>query len=540
MTRQRLETDVLIIGGGLAGIAAALELLERGRRVLILDRDEESRFGGLAKDAFGGMALSGTPLQKLNGIRDDADLLLRDWLSFAEFAPEDRWPLRWAQLYAQRNHEDIYRWLVSRKVRFFPAVNWVERGEFQPGNSVPRYHIVWGTGWELVRVLAGQLRSHRNAGQLQICFRHRVDELVQTAGAVTGCVGVDESNGQNFSARADVTLVATGGINGSLEKVRQHWPPTWNRPPEVILNGSHPYADGKLHDAVEKIGGNITHLDWQWNYAAGIRHPKPRMPEHGLSLIPPKSALWMDATGRRIGPHPLVTGFDTHGLCERICHLPHGYTWQVLNRKIACKEISISGSEHNPAFRDRKPVAFMKEILLGNDGLYEYLVNECEDVVQADSFDELVRKMDALSLGPRIDAAGMLADIQQYDAVIGRGETFHNDDQLRRIEHARRWKGDKVRTLKYQKILDKDAGPLVAIREFIISRKSMGGIQTDDQCRVLSAAGTPIANLYAAGEAAGFGGGGISGKRSLEGTFLSSCILTGRIAGRAMGGVTQP
>ena len=538
MTAQRLKTEILIVGGGIAGMVVALELLDQGRNVLLLDRDEESRFGGLAKDAFGGMALCGTAQQKLNAIHDSPDLLLRDWLSFAEFSSDDYWPRRWAELYAQRNHDDVYRWLQDHHVRFFPAVNWVERGEFLPGNSVPRYHIVWGTGWEMVRLLEGQLRYHRNRSKLQLLFRHRVDDLLMSDGRVTGCVGLDELQSNHFEVEAEMTVVATGGINGCLDKVRQNWP--WDMVPPVILNGSHPYADGTLHDAVEKLGGNITHLNWQWNYAAGIRHPQPRMPEHGLSLIPPKSALWMDATGRRVGPHPLVTGFDTHGMCERICRLPQGYTWQVMNRKIARKEISISGSEHNPSFRDRKPVKFMREILLGNDDLYDYLTRECEDVVVADTYAELVRKMDNLSLGVSIDAEGMLRDIQQYDAVIDRGETFHNDDQLRRIEHARRWKGDKIRTLKHQKILDPEAGPLVAIREFVVSRKSMGGIQTDDHSRVLRQDGSPVSGLYAVGEAAGFGGGGLNGKRALEGTFLSACVLSGRIAARSITGNSNP
>lgn len=538
MAAHPYKTEVLIIGGGIAGIVAALELLDAGRQVLMLDRDVAERFGGLAKDAFGGMALCGTPQQRFNGIKDDPDLLLRDWLSFAEFSPADKWPLQWAQMYAQRNHEDVYRWLVEHQVKFFPAVNWVERGEYLPGNSVPRYHIVWGTSWEMVRVLGEQLRHHRNAGNLKLCFQHRVDELVQRDGVITGCVGHNEAQHQDFEVQADVTIVATGGINGCLKKVREHWP--WRTVPPVILNGSHQYSDGKLHDAVEKLGGKITHLDWQWNYAAGIRHPRPRWPEHGLSLIPPKSALWLDACGRRVGPHPLVTGFDTHGLCERICELPQGYTWQVMNRKIARKEISISGSEHNPSFRDRKAVKFMREILLGNDDLYEYLVTQCEDVVTANSIEELVQKMNALSIGTTIDAIGMLSDIQAYDANIDRGKALHNDDQLRRLEHARRWKGDRLRVLKNQKILDPAAGPLVAIREFIVSRKSMGGIQTDTHSRVLSAAGEPLQNLYAVGEAAGFGGGGISGKRSLEGTFLSSCILNARIAARSINGITNP
>lgn len=534
------KTDIVIVGGGIAGITAALELLDTNKRVWILDRDEEENFGGLAKEAFGGMALCGTPLQKLNGIRDNPDLMLRDWLSFALFGEHDHWPRYWAEAYCQRNFVDVYRWLRKQGTQFFPAVNWVERGEFMPGNSVPRYHIVWGTGWELVRVLEGRLRSHKHAANLRIAFHHRVEDFLIQNGSVMGVRGVDESTGIPFEIEAETVLVAAGGINGNLDKVRQHWPRDCGAAPATVLNGSHRYADGLLHDVSAHLGANITHLDWQWNYAAGIHHPAPKMPLQGLSLIPPKSALWMDATGRRVGPHPMVTGFDTHGLCQRICQLPHGYTWQIMNRKIAHKEISISGSEHNPAFRDRKPVTFAREILLGNDNLYDYLVNECPDVITANSLAELGAKMNAFDPDVTVDINGMVQDVRYYDSVIDRGSALHNDDQLRRIEHARRWKGDKVRTLKYQKIDDPSAYPLVAIREFIISRKSMGGIQTDNHCRVLSTEGTPIENLYAIGEAAGFGGGGANGNRSLEGTFLSACILTGRIAARSIAGHSDP
>lgn len=537
---ETLKADVLIIGAGLAGITVALELLDAGKQVLILDRDEESRLGGLANEAFGGMALCGTTQQRLNGIKDSPDLMLRDWLSFADFTQQDKWPYYWAQCYAQRNHDDVYRWLKKMGVGFFPAVNWVERGEFMPGNSVPRYHIVWGTGWQLVKMLVSRLRGHKNAQRLQFAFHHRVDELLCSNGSVTGVRGVDEQSQTEFEYEACVVVVATGGVNGNLGKVRENWPKQWGQAPAMLLNGSHQYADGLIHDAAQCIGANITHLDWQWNYAAGIQHPQPRMPYHGLSLIPPKSALWMDAMGRRIGPCPLVTGFDTHGLCQRISHLPHGYSWQVMNRKIARKEISISGSEHNSALRDRKLGAFLKEILLGNDSLYDYLVNQCPDVVTADTLEELGRKMNEVDPQVDVDISGMIRDIKQYDSVIERGETLHNDDQLRRIEQVRRWRGDKVRTLKYQKIDDPKAGPFVAIRECIISRKSMGGIQTDDHSRVLSQTGKPFGNLYAVGEAAGFGGGGANGNRALEGTFLSLCILTGRIAGRSISGQLHP
>lgn len=534
------QTEVVIIGGGIAGIVTALELLNKGITCLILDRDTPERFGGLARDAFGGMALCGTPLQKMNRIRDNPELLLRDWLSFADFGPEDHWPRTWAEMYAHRNNPDVYQWLLSQGIKFFPAVNWVERGDFAPGNSVPRYHIVWGTGWELAEVLIARLKDHSQADKAKVHFNHFVEDFTLTNGEVTGCRGVDEATNEPFEVKANTVVVASGGINGNLDKVRQHWPADWPSPPDTILNGSHPYADGWLHDKLGEQGGNITHLEWQWNYAAGIHHPKPRMPLHGLSLIPPKSALWMDCRGNRIGPRPMVTGFDTNKLCERVCRQEKGYTWQVLNKKIARKEISISGSEHNPSFRDKKAVKFLKEILLGNDDLYEYMINECPDVVVADSLPELVEKMNAVTGENLVSLQNMERDIKAYDRQIDRGPTFHDDEQLRLIEHARRWKGDKVRTCKYQKILDETAFPLVAMREFLISRKSMGGIQTDDCSRVLNTAGKPMKNLYAVGEAAGFGGGGVCGKRSLEGTFLSLCILSGRIAGRHLGGESSP
>ncbi len=540
MGQQTYKTDVVIVGGGIAGIASAIELLDRGFDVLMVDRDIKSKFGGLAREAFGGMALCCTPQQKFNSIADSPELMFRDWTTFGEMPKDDKWPMKWAEMYAYRNYEDIYCWLRQRNVEFFPAVNWVERGDFIAGNSVPRYHIVWGTGWELVEVLIHHLKNHRNARKLTLLFEHFVSGFDMAAGELATCHGVNESNNTDFVIHANTFIGATGGINGCIKKVKENWPTDWPPAPAVILNGSHKYADGMLHDEVGKLGGNITHLDQQWNYAAGIRHPQPKIPDQGLSLIPPKSALWVDCYGKRIGPRPMVTGFDTTDLCHRVCEQDNGYTWQVLNKKIARKEMSISGSEHNPSFRDKKAVKFLKEILLGNDNLYQYLTTQCPEVVVAYSLSELVDKMNAVAGNSLVSYKKLKHDIQEYDDQLARGSRFHNDDQARRIVHARQWKGDKVRTLKAQQILDKKAMPLVAMREYIISRKSMGGVQTDDHSRVLDNNGNVIKNLYAVGEMAGFGGGGSNGNRSLEGTFLSGCILSGRIAARSIGGVAVP
>jgi hypothetical protein len=531
MTAER--ADAAIVGGGLAGICAALELLDAGKRVLLLDRDEPTRFGGLAKESFGGILVVGSREQRWAGIHDTPDLAYADWCSFAEFDAGDDWPRAWARAYVESCGDEIDRWLRKRGVGFFPVPHWVERGLFAPGNSVPRFHIVWGTGHELALRLIAALRSHRNAANVTLRFGRRVERLIVEGGAVAGCAGALEDGGGTFEVRAERTIVAAGGINGNMERVRANWHPDWRTPPETILNGSHRFADGMLHDAVGAAGGSITHLDRMWNYAAGVHHPRPRKPNHGLSLVPPRSALWLNWRGERIGPMPLVTGFDTRDLVARICAQERQYSWQLMNRTIALRELAVSGAEFNPSVREKKAVAFVREQLRGNAWLLEQLVGPCEDFVEAATLPELVAKMNALQGDDavRIDAVRTAAEA--YDAQIERGPALHDDEQLRRIAALRRWRGDRVRTCKFQKILDPEAGPLIAVREFIVSRKSLGGIRTDLSSRVLDAAGRPIPGLYAAGEAAGFGGGGMNGLRALEGTFLGGCILTGRVAGRA-------
>jgi predicted oxidoreductase len=528
----RQQTDVVVVGAGIAGIVAAYELLSRGRRVLLLDRDAEENLGGLAKESFGGIWFAGTPLQRKYGIRDSAALGLADWLSFGELGPDDRWPRAWAEAYVERCVPEVYDWLGDLEVEFMPMPMWVERGLHVPGNSVPRWHIVWGTGHVLAVKLSQQLLGHPARNLLDCRYGHRVDTLVTSEGRVAGCRGVIESSGEEFEVAAEAVIIAAGGINGDIDRVRANWHADWSRPPEVILNGSHKFADGRLHDAAQNVGAAVTHLDWQWNYAAGVRHWRPRKPGHGLSLVPPKSALWLNWRGERIGPMPLVTGYDTHDLVAQVCRQDRAYSWQLLNRKIALKELAVSGAEFNPAFRDRQRLRVARDLLLGNRWLYEELTANCEDVVVADTLPELVERMNDLVGDSSVEFDAVDEAATRYDERIDLGPRFHNDEQLRRIEFARRWTGDRLRTCNAQKILDRKARPLVAIREFIISRKSMGGLQTDLESRVLDLAGRPVPGLFAAGEAAGFGGGGMNGKRGLEGTFLGGCIFGGRIAGK--------
>ncbi len=531
MTNLAYKADVVVIGGGLAGIAAALELLDQGRSVVIIDRAEEARFGGLARKSFGGIFIVGSPEQRRAGIRDSVDLALRDWLSFGELQSRDVWPRRWAESYIAASHDEVCRWLKDRGVTFFPVVHWVERGLHQPGNSVPRFHMVWGTGQGLILALIGKLHTHPRRERLALAFRHRVTDLIESGGRYTGCRGIDEATGREFTAMGECVIVASGGIGGNLELVRKHWYRPWGDPPEHLVNGSHPEADGHLHEVVAGRGGRVVNLEKMWNYAAGVHHWKPEHEHHGISLVPPKSALWVNYQGRRMGPPAMVTAFDTRYLVETICRQEKKYSWQILNWKIARKELAVSGSEFNHAIRDRKRIAFLATLLFGNQKLVREFVDNCPDFVTATSIDELAGRMNELTGTNDVDAGQLADEIRQYDDAIARGPALHNDDQLRRIAHTRQYRGDRIRTCKFARINDP---PLIAIREFILIRKSLGGIETDLQSRVLNEAGEPIPGLYAIGEAAGFGGGGIHGLRSLEGTFLGGCIFSGRMAGKAI------
>jgi predicted oxidoreductase len=532
------QADVVIAGGGLAGIVTAYELLGRGRKVLLVDKDRQENFGGLAKESFGGVHMIGTPHQKRMGIRDSPDLAWQDWESFAAFGAGDELPRRWAKLYCERSLEYIYHFLDDKKVQFLPLVNWPERGVFRPGNSVPRWHITWGTGHEIIFRLLNALEAHPQRRNLELIFEHEVSDVEVTDGRAVGVVGKKLADGSAFRARGEHVVIASGGIcGGDLSKLKSNWFKEWGEPPEVILNGAHIYGDGLLHDRVAALGGSLTHLDLHWHYAAGVHHPKKRKPADGLSLVPPRSALWLNARGERIGPMPLVGYTDTRFLVESILRQPGKYSWQLLNRKIAEKELAVSGSDYMTAFRQKKKSLLLKHLLFGNKELIDRLVRECpDDFVVARTVPELVDGMNQRSLfGIKVDGAALESAARAYDAQIDRGPAYFNDDQLRRIMNFRGYRGDRIRTCKFQKILDEKAGPLIAIREFILSRKSLGGIQTDLQCRVMKGDGAPIAGLYAVGEAAGFGGGGIHGKGSLEGTFLGGCVLTGRVCAEGIG-----
>jgi predicted oxidoreductase len=528
------EADVAIIGGGLAGIVTALELLDQGKDVVLLELNGEEKFGGLARVSFGGIFVVGSREQRRAGFRDTVDLALADWISHGELDEADVWPRRWAEAYVSQCHDDVYVWLRRNGIKFFPVVHWVERGISTTGNTVPRFHIVWGTGEGLVLGLLDKLEAHPHRSRLRVCLRHRVTGLTRSGGSFSGCTGTHEVTGEEFEVEAGCVVVASGGIMGDLDRVRRHWPRQLGEPPEHLLSGAQPAADGNVHDLAEAQGAKLTHLDRMWLYAAGVHHWRPDHELHGLSVVPSRSALWLNFRGERMGPPAVMGSYDARYAVETICRQKKRHSWQIMNQRIARRELSISGSEFNHAAREKKFLRFVFSVLWGNPGLVQEFSDNCPDFVAAGTLPELAAKMNALAGSEDVDPERLAAEVRRYDELVARGPIPGGDDQVLRIAATRKYRGDRVRTCKFARIDDPRAMPFIAIRSHILTRKSLGGIQTDLRCRVLDLAGEPLPGLYAVGEAAGFGGGGVHGIRSLEGTFLGGCVLGGRLAARSI------
>ncbi|MCL8008655.1 FAD-dependent oxidoreductase [Gelidibacter japonicus] len=534
-----LNYENIIVGGGLAGISTAIELLDHNKKVLIVERDIEEHFGGLAKRSFGGILFSGTPQQKKAGIKDSPQLLFEDWMRYGDFTKTDTLGAQWAKYYSDNSISVIYNWLIAKKVDFLPVVNWPERGMDVKGNSVPRWHITWGTGYDLTNKVTNYLLNHPKKEHLEIKFQHKVESIIIDNKKAVGIEVIDELTKERFNITSENIIIASGGIMGSdLKLVKSHWPTRFQTPPDSLLNGSHKYADGTLHLDLDKKGIPSTHLNKQWHYAAGIPTPNPESGKFrdGLSLVPPRSAIWVDATGKRFTP-PLVAYTDTSYFVEHILKTKDQYSWSIMNWKIAIKELAVSGSDYMTAFRNRDKLRLIKDVLFGNKDLVNRLIEESDHFIVADNLADLVKKMNEQDEKIVVDFETLEKGLKAYDDEIDRGKKYFNDEQLRRLVNFRLYKGDKIRTSKFQKILDPKAGPLIAVKQYILSRKSLGGIPTNLNSQVIDKNGDTVSGLYAVGESAGFGGGGIHGSRSLEGTFLGSCILTGRVAGAHIAGI---
>ena len=530
MNSLKYQAEVVVVGAGLAGLVASIELLELDKKILLLERDNMSSLGGLAKQSFGGICLVDTPEQKRSGIKDSMDLALSDWLRYGEINQEGHAKC-WAESYIENSMSIVYEWLKKRNISFLPVVNWPERGMNVKGNSVPRWHISWGTGFQIIKNTLSYLEAHPKRKNLTLCTEHKVENFIINSGAVVGVKGITTcGKTKSFEAYAESTALACGGVcGGDLSFLKKSWPKEQSPMPNNILNGSHRYADGALHKKAQDLGASLSNLDKNWHYAAGIHYPqnKSDVAQKGLSLVPPRSALWLNALGQRIGPSPLVGYTDTSYLVDSILKEPGQYSWQILNWKIAIRELAVSGCQYMSSFLKKSRTKLLWELLFGNKALVRHLIENSEDFVVADNLEELAQKMNHLTEkdGILVHKQDFLNSIRHYDSIVDSGSS--NDFQLKKLLEFKKYRGDRLRIARSQKIEEKSSLPLIAIREFILTRKSLGGIVTNLSCEVLNDQGRAIPGLYAIGESSGFGGGGIHGKRSLEGTFLGSCVLTG-------------
>jgi predicted oxidoreductase len=554
-----MDADVIVIGAGLAGLVATHELTARGKQVALVDQENPANLGGQAYWAFGGIFLVNSPEQRHLGVKDSFELAWNDWQGSAQFdrlEDEDSWAARWARAYVEFAAGEKRPWLASHGVRFLPTVGWAERGDLRAtghGNSVPRFHVAWGTGTGVVEPFVAAAQRAAAEGLVTFYHRHQVDELLVVGGAATGVRGTvlaedDSARGVasnrdkagEFELTAQAVIVTTGGIGGNHDIVRRFWPQRMGTPPTNMITGVPAYVDGRMLDISAAAGVRLVNRDRMWHYTEGVQNWNPIWPKHAIRILPGPSSMWFDALGRRL-PDPCLPGYDTLSTLRHlrttddIARFDH--SWFILNQKIIEKEFALSGSEQNPDITSKDRTAFLRERLLssGAPAPVEAFKKHGADFVVAASLGELVAKMNTLTDEPLLDATQIREQIQARDLQMN--NPYSKDSQVQGIRNSRRYLGDRLgRTAAPHKILDTSAGPLIGVKLHILTRKTLGGMQTDLQSRALGRDGQPIQGLYAAGEVAGFGGGGVHGYNALEGTFLGGCLFSGRAAGRHAAG----
>lgn len=556
-----MDADVIIVGGGLAGLVAAHELTRAGKRVALVDQENASNLGGQAFWSFGGLFLVDSPEQRRLGVRDSLDLAWRDWRGSAGWdrlegpQAEDEWAIRWGRAYVEFAAGEKRAWLKQHNIRLTPMVGWAERGAgkaFGHGNSVPRFHVAWGTGTGVSEPFAERAREAAKNGRLTFHHRHRVDHLLIEGGRVRGVSGAvlaadDAPRGASssrevigdFTLKADAVILATGGIGGDHDLVRRYWPERLGAPPRRMITGVPAHVDGRMLDIAADAGARLVNRDRMWHYVEGVQNWAPIWPDHAIRILPGPSPLWFDALGRRL-PFPALPGYDTMATLKYLRTTPdlaeHDHSWFIVTEAMLAKEFALSGSEQNQDITNRNLLGVLRS-RLGQGAPREVAAfrDKGADFVVADDLETLVGRMNGLSEQPLLDPALIRAQIEDRDAQMA--NPYAKDAQIQGIHNSRRYRGDRwARTSAPHRVLDPSAGPLIGVRLHILTRKSLGGLQTDLSSRVLTPDGTPLEGLYAAGEAAGFGGGGLHGYNALEGTFLGGCIFSGRAAGRALAG----
>lgn len=547
-----MDTEVVVVGAGLAGLVAAAEIADAGHRVIIVEQEPEASLGGQAWWSFGGLFMVDTPEQRRLRVRDSHELALRDWMATAGFDRDaDHWPRRWAEAYVDFAAGEMRSWVRRQGIGIFPVVGWAERGDGSaggPGNSVPRFHIVWGTGPAIVEPFARRVRAHVAAGRVELRFRHRVTRLVLDHGTVTGVSGdvlapSQAARGEassadvvaDFALSARAVLVTSGGIGGDLDLVRRAWPDRLGTAPEHLVTGVPAHVDGRMLTTSVAAGASLIAPDRMWHYTEGLQNHSPVWAGHGIRILPGPSALWTDARGNRLPPS-LYPGANTLGTLAHLRTTGHDHSWFVMDDAVAAKEIALSGSEQNPDLTGRDLRLLAARLRPGPTTAVQAFLDHGADVVRGGSVAELVRAMNRLTAADLVDVEALTAAIAARDDAIT--DPTSTDAQGVGVRRARRYLGDRLMRVSPPHRLLEDGRPgpggLIAIRLHLLSRKTLGGLETDLDARVLRPGGEPLPGLWAAGEVSGFGGGGMHGYRSLEGTFLGGCLFSGRVAGRAI------
>ncbi|GAA3949674.1 FAD-binding dehydrogenase [Gordonia caeni] len=548
---EESQADAVVVGSGLAGLVATYELVKAGKKVIVVDQENRNNLGGQAFWSLGGLFLVDSPEQRRLGIKDSPELALQDWLGSAGFDREDEdyWPRQWARAYVDFASTIKRDYLHQLGLRFTPVVGWAERGggfADGHGNSVPRFHLTWGTGPEVVRIFAEPVLEAEKQGLVEFRFRHRVDELVIDDDTVVGVRGAvlepteadrgiatSRTEAGDFEIRGGAVIVTTGGIGHNHEMVRENWPTERLGPvPEHMIAGVPAYVDGRMLQIAEGAGANLVNRDRMWHYTEGIHNWDPIWPDHAIRIIPGPSSLWLDANGNRL-PAPNFPGFDTNSTMKAILATGYDYSWFILTADIIAKEFALSGSEQNPDITEKSfKTAAKSRLAKGMPGPVKAFVDHGIDFVVRDSLPELVAGMNEIGRGGHIDLQDLERTISARDTQVENG--YSKDAQIMAMHNARNYIGDKVvRVAKPHRLLDPERGPLIAVRLNILTRKTLGGLETNLDSQVMRPDGQVFEGLYAAGEVAGFGGGGVHGYNALEGTFLGGCIFSGRAAGRA-------
>ncbi|ORY60752.1 FAD binding domain-containing protein [Pseudomassariella vexata] len=554
---KNASDPVLIVGGGLAGLVAAFELSRRNIRTIILDQENADNLGGQAFWSLGGIFCVNSADQRKFGIMDSREQAMSDWMNSARFDRDrdDHWPRQWAEAFVNFATDGMEKYVKDRGMSFL-QVGWAERGDGRAGghgNSVPRFHLTWGTGPEVVRVFAEPVKKAAEEGIVEFRFRHRVDEIIKDAsGRAIGVSGkvLESSDGvargvkssrtevEAFTIYGTSVLISSGGIGGDVEKVKKAWPLDRLGPkvPENFVVGVPAHVDGRMIEIAQNSGANVVNADRMWHYTEGLANWNAIWPNHGIRVLPGPSSLWLDATGKRL-PAPCFPGADTLGTLKHICSTGYDYTWFVLDRSIIAREFALSGSEQNPDITGKSYIGLLKRLFSPNGTVpVQNFMKHGRDFVVRDTLEDLVVGMNELAAtvhGPEIRYDEIRKQIDDLNLQLR--NSYAKDAQVMLIHNARNYTPDKWgRVAKNHNLMDPKHGPMIAVRMNLLTRKTLGGIETDLDSRVVKPDGERYAGLYAAGEAAGFGGGGVHGYSSLEGTFLGGCIFSGRAAGIAM------